>query len=80
MSWETVLGYATGLYLINPHLDSETLVRTVCAVHVFDAIMCRLLAHNNMRPKGRWTLFGFVFGIWALIVLLLLPSRRRPPQ
>lgn len=79
MTWDVFLGYFTGLALLTPDLDPTVLVRTVLVVHTCDSIMCRLFAHNNGYPKNLWTVLGFVFGIWAVAVLLILP-RRRPPQ
>jgi hypothetical protein len=76
VSWDILLGYFTGLRLLNPGLDPATLVRTVLVVHTCDAIMCRLFAHNNGYPKNLWTLLGFCFGIWAVAVLILLPNRK----
>ena len=78
MSWDVALGYFTGFYLLNPTMEAAVLVRTVLVVHVCDAIMCRLFAHNNSYPKNLWTLLGFIFGVWALGVLILLPKRTRP--
>jgi hypothetical protein len=46
---------------------------------VCDAIMCRLVAHNNGHPKTLWTAIGFIAGIWAFAVLILLPRRAGPP-
>lgn len=80
MSWEDVLGYWTGLRMLNHGLDAATLVRTVLVVHTCDAVMCRLFAHNNGYSKNFWTVLGFVFGIWAVTVLILLPKRSSPPQ
>jgi hypothetical protein len=79
MTWDVFLGYFTGLRLLTPDLDPATLVRTVLVVHTCDSIMCRLFAHNNGYPKNLWTILGFVFGIWAVAVLILLP-RRLPRQ
>ncbi len=76
MSWRVVLGYSTGLLLIAPHLDAATLLRTALVVHVCDAIMCRLFAHNNGYPKNVWTLLGLVFGVWAVALLIVLPRRK----
>ena len=76
MSWEVILGNWTGLRLLSAHMDAETLVCTALVVHTCDAIMCRLFAHNNRYPKNLWTGIGFVFGIWAVAVLILLPRRR----
>lgn len=53
----------------------DTLMRTALVVHICDAVMCRLFAHNNGYPKNLWTLLGFLFGIWAIAVLLVLPRR-----
>ena len=77
MSWDLVLGYFTGLHLLAPQMDPMTLVRTVLVVHTCDSIMCRLFAHNNGYPKNLWTLLGFVFGIWAIAVLIVLPRRKK---
>jgi len=47
-------------------------------IHVCDAIMCRLFARNNGYPVALWTLLGFVGGVWAVAVLIMLPRRERP--
>ncbi|MBX3026493.1 hypothetical protein KF840_16415 [bacterium] len=75
MSWDVVLGYVTGLRLISPDITAATLLRTTILVHVIDAILCRLFAHNNGYSKNLWTTLGFVFGIWAVALLLVLPKR-----
>ena len=75
MSWDVALGYFTGLRLLSAHIQPATLVRTALLVHTFDAIMCRLFAHNNGHRKNLWTALGFVFGIWAMGILILLPRR-----
>lgn len=76
MTWDVALGYFTGLRFLSPHIDAFTLVRTVGLVHVCDAIMCRLFAHNNGYPKNLWTLLGLVFGVWAMAILIVLPRRK----
>jgi hypothetical protein len=73
--WNVLLGYFTGLHLLAPALDPATLVRTALLIHTCDAIMCRLFAHNNGYSKNVWTVLGFLFGIWAVTVLILLPKR-----
>jgi hypothetical protein len=75
VSWDVALGYFTGLRLLTAHLEPAVLLRTLLVVHT-DGIMCRLFAHNNGYPKNLWTLLGFVFGIWAVAVLILLPRRK----
>ncbi len=76
MSWSDVVAYLTGFHWIAPHLDPGTLLRTVLVVHTADAVLCRLFAHNNGYSKNLWTALGFVFGLWAIAVLLLLPNKR----
>ncbi|MFN8642300.1 MAG: hypothetical protein U0802_11830 [Candidatus Binatia bacterium] len=78
MSWDVVLGYATGLRVVNPAIDTPTLLRTVALLHLCDAVLCRLFAHNNGYNKNRWTAAGLIFGIWAVGLLLLLPKRTTP--
>ena len=76
MTWDVFLGYFTGISLFASDLDPATLLRTILVVHTCDSIMCRLFAHNNGYPKNLWTVLGFVFGIWAVAVLIILPRRR----
>lgn len=76
MELELALGYLTGLRWLAPHpLDLPSLVATGFVVNTCDAIMCRLFARNNGYPPRLWTALGFVFGIWALAVCILLPKR-----
>jgi hypothetical protein len=75
VSFDVLLGYVTGLRIISPEITPMTLLRTTIVVHIVDAILCRLFAHNNGYHKNLWTALGFVFGIWAVAVLLLLPKR-----
>jgi hypothetical protein len=75
VSFEVFLGYFTGLHLLAPGMPVDTLLRTAAVVHTCDAVMCRLFAHNSGYPKNLWTALGLVFGIWAVAVLVLLPSR-----
>jgi hypothetical protein len=75
VSWEIFLGYFTGLRFIADDLPSSVLIGTVCAAHLLDGIMCRLFAHNNGYPRGLWTVLGCVFGVWAVLILVVLPKR-----
>jgi hypothetical protein len=80
VSWDVVLGYVTGLRIISPDITAATLLRTTIIVHIVDAILCRLFAHNNGYSKNLWTTLGLVFGIWAVAVLLVLPKRESVSQ
>jgi hypothetical protein len=42
--------------------------------------MCRLFARNNGYPKNLWTAFGFVFGVWAVALLIVIPKRDALPE
>lgn len=77
MTWDLILGYYTGLAWLSPHIEPGVLLRTALLVHVCDSIMCRLFAHNSGYSKNLWTVIGFVFGIWAVALLMVLPPRRR---
>jgi hypothetical protein len=79
MTPDLLLGYFTGLRFLNPDIAWPTLVRTALFVHLLDALMCRLVAHNNGHPKTLWSALGLVFGIWAVAAILLLPARGRAP-
>ena len=58
-----------------PDLPPPTLLGTALGLHICDAIMCRLFAHNNGYPKNLWTVLGLIGGLWAVAVLILLPRR-----
>lgn len=77
MSWDVILGYFTGLRWLSHHIEPAVLVRTTVLVHTCDSIMCRVFAHNSGYSKKLWTVLGFIFGIWAVAVMIVLPPRRR---
>jgi hypothetical protein len=79
MTLSTVLSYWSGLAFVAPQLPWPTLVGTLLILHACDAVVCRLLAHNTGRPPARWTLIGFVGGLWAVAALLLLPRPGNGP-
>lgn len=78
MSLETLIGYWSALAFVAPPMPLPTLIGTALGLHICDAIMCRLFAHNNGYPKNLWTVLGFIGGIWAVAVLILLPRRDGP--
>jgi hypothetical protein len=78
MSLETLIGYWSALAFVAPPMPLQTLIGTALGLHICDAIMCRLFAHNNGYPKNLWTVLGFIGGIWAVAVLILLPRRGAP--
>jgi hypothetical protein len=74
---KTFLGVLSGLAFVQPEIPLEPLVGTMLVVNVCDAIMCRLFARNNGYPKNLWTAIGFVFGIWAVAALIVMPKREK---
>ncbi len=76
MDFYHVLGYLTGLLFIKPEMEPTTLLRTAALVHLFDAILCRIIAGQSGRGKTPWTIAGLFFGIWALGILFLLPAKK----
>jgi hypothetical protein len=77
VSLEVFLGYFTGLGLVSQELSRSTMIGTALFVHFLDGIMCRLLAYNSGYPRNLWTVLGGLFGVWAIVVLVLLPKRER---
>ena len=75
MTLPTLLSYWSGLAFVRPELGFPELVGTMFVLHICDAVMCRLFARNNGYPRNAWTLIGFVGGIWAVAILILLPRR-----
>jgi len=77
VGFEAFVGYFTGLRVLGGNLSFPTLLGTALVVHLLDGIMCRLFAHNNGHPKNLWTVLGFVFGVWAMATLVLLPRKSK---
>ncbi len=77
MHWAEALSSFYGLRWVSGGLDPGTTVRTLFVINACNATMCRLFAHNNGRNENWWTGLGFVFGIWAVAILLMLPKRHR---
>ena len=79
MTLPLVIAYLSGLVFVAPDLPVPALLGTALALHVCDAILCRLFAHNNGYPKNLWTGLGLLAGLWAVAVLILLPRRDAAP-
>ncbi len=77
MNAAAILSWVSGLALVSSDLDAATQLGTSLVMLVCDAGMCRLFAHNNGYPKNLWTIIGFVFGIWAVAALIVMPKREK---
>ena len=75
MTLPLAVAYLSRLAFVAPDLPAPALLGTALALHICDAILCRLFAHNNGYPKNLWTLLGLIAGLWAVAVLILLPRR-----
>lgn len=71
-----LFGYLSGLLLIKPDMEPNSLYRTAVLVHFLDAILCSVIATHNGRRMVPWTFGGLIFGIWALGILFLLPEKK----
>ena len=48
----------------------------IFAFWIFTAIICGMLARNRRRNIAMWVILGFVFSIFAVIIVALLPPRK----
>lgn len=77
MNREAILGYGTGLAWLAPDMPFDTLWRTALLIHVCHAVVCALLARAGGRSGRLWSAIGFCAGVWAVLVLLVLPVKTR---
>lgn len=77
MGIEVFLGYFTGLALVSQELSRSTMIGTALFVHFLDGIMCRLVAANGGYSRNLWTMLGCLFGVWAVVIIFLLPKREQ---
>jgi len=78
MSFATALSYWSGLALLAPDLPGTAVAGTALVLHICDAVLCRLLAGSAGRPRNPWTVVGFIGGVWAVALMLVLPRRSGP--
>ena len=82
MNLYDLLGYFSGLYFVRTDIPPTVLVRTLCVVHVLDAILCYHIAARIGRNQRFWGLAGLLLGMWAVASLFILSykSQREPEQ
>lgn len=75
MTWDVALSTFSGLRFFASELDAATVLRTVFVMHTCDAAMCGVIARNNGHSRSLWTALGFLFGVWAVAVVIVLPKK-----
>ncbi|NIO12107.1 MAG: hypothetical protein GTO40_30425 [Deltaproteobacteria bacterium] len=70
------IGYLSGIYFIQPHIDETTLIRTASVIHGLNALLCYIIATKSGRGRVAWTLAGLVLGVWAVAPLFILVERK----
>jgi hypothetical protein len=80
----TIVAYASGFALMRYHVSVANLLATSLAVDASLAPLTTIVAMRRGRPAVMWAIIGFVFGLWAFIVVLLIgapkPSSPRHPS
>lgn len=74
--FNTIIGYLSGLHFIDPELEATSLLPTLIAIHVFDSILCFLIARHSARNEKAWALVGLAVGVWGVLPLLLMKGKR----
>ena len=70
------VGVLSGLSIVDPGLDSATLLVTGFAVQLTYGIVCRIFAAQAGRNRNLWGLAGLLCGVLAFAALLLATERR----
>ena len=71
----TIIAYASGFALMGYHESAATLLATSLAVDASLAPLTAIVAMKRGRPLIFWALLGFVFGLWAFILVLIVGKR-----
>jgi len=78
----TIIAYASGFALMHPHESTANLLATSLAVDASLAPLTAIVANRRGRATMLWAIVGFLFGLWAFIVVLLIgrPKTSSPHQ
>lgn len=71
----TIVAYASGFALMGYHESAATLLATSLAVDASLAPLTAIVARRRGRPLILWALIGFLFGLWAFILVLIVGKR-----
>ena len=72
-----IIGYLSGVSLIDPELETGSLVPTLMLIHILDCILCSIIARHSGRKPAAWGLVGLTLGVWGVLPLLLLPAKKK---
>jgi hypothetical protein len=73
-----ILSLTSGFALMGYRLPPLTILMTSIVVDLALAPLTGVIASRSGRNVMRWTIAGFVLGMWALAVVLVLPAINRP--
>jgi hypothetical protein len=75
----TILALTSGFVLARAHESAANLIATSLVLDAALAPVTAIVAARRGRSIARWSVVGFIFGVWALAwVLLIKPARRAP--
>ncbi len=77
-----VASIASGFFLMRYKMSAADTLATALAIDTALAPLTAVIASRRRRRATLWAAIGLVFGMWALAVVLLMPSaraRQRPP-
>ena len=76
----TIVAYASGFALMRQRETAATLLMTSLAVDASLAPLTAIIANRRGRATRVWVVVGFLFGLWAFIVVLLIgkPKPAKP--
>ncbi|MGH7987775.1 MAG: hypothetical protein ACREQX_16035 [Candidatus Binataceae bacterium] len=74
-----IIGFASGFALMRYHEGTLSLLATSLMVDAALAPLTAIIAARRGRRIALWAVLGFLFGMWALAVVLLFKPRAANP-
>ena len=74
-NWTLLIGIISGLGLPGGSRDFQTLLHTALVVNICNVFLCRIIAKNSGKSRAGWMLAGLVFGVWAVLILIIRSRR-----
>jgi hypothetical protein len=75
-----IVAYASGFALMGYHQSTPNLLATSLAVDASLAPLTAIVAMRRGRPLWFWAAIGFLFGLWAFILVLLIGRPRETAE